>query len=430
MAGRSSDSRPGVRVTNRAPGVPRVLRTLNDRTALELLLEQGPLSRAQIARLTGLSKPTASQMLARLEESGLVVAGGTSAGHPGPGALLYTLNPAAAYVAGLDVTPGLIRTAVADLTGRTIGTYELTVPEESGDEVDQVIAAVEGAARAAGLSSDAIHRVVIGAPRAFDHRAGRLRYPSHLPGWQSPTLLRELAARLPMPVDCENDVNLVAIAEGRTGAARGYEDFFLLWNEEGIGAAMMFGGRLHRGRTGGAGEVGFMPVPGTPLVRNPEVAETGGYQDLAGCQAVPAMARRLGIGIGIGHVADGTEQHPDSGRRGAVDPALDEAMAILRRASTEAEGPYRKVLEEFATGVATGLSSIAGVLDPELVVLSGGVFLAGGEPLRALVEAELAELSASQPPLVLGDIREHPVLRGALECALATTRDEVFDTSR
>ncbi|MEV6584013.1 ROK family transcriptional regulator [Streptomyces sp. NPDC051582] len=419
-------------MTNRAPGVPRVLRTLNDRTALELLLEQGPLSRAQIARLTGLSKPTASQMLARLEESGLVVAGGTSAGHPGPGALLYTLNPAAAYVAGLDVTPGLIRTAVADLTGRTVGTYELTVPEERGGEVDQVIAAVEGAARAAGLTSEAIHRVVVGAPRAFDHRAGRLRYPSHLPGWQSPTLLRELAARLPMPVDCENDVNLVAIAEGRTGAARGYEDFFLLWNEEGIGAAMMFGGRLHRGRTGGAGEVGFMPVPGTPLVRHPEVAETGGYQDLAGCHAVPAMARRLGIAHAA-HVADGSddaEPHPGTGRHGAADPALDEAMAILRRASAETEGPYRKVLEEFATGVATGLSSIAGVLDPELVVLSGGVFLAGGEPLRALVEAELAELSACQPPLVLADIREHPVLRGALECALATTRDEVFDTSR
>ncbi|MFI8262681.1 MULTISPECIES: ROK family transcriptional regulator [unclassified Streptomyces] len=413
-------------MTNRVPGVPRVLRTLNDRAALELLLEQGPLSRAQIARLSGLSKPTSSQMLARLEESGLVVAGGTSAGHPGPGALLYTLNPAAAYVAGLDVTPGLIRTAVADLTGRTIGTYELTDPEACGGEVDQVIAAVEGAARAAGLTPDAIHRVVVGAPLAFDHREGRLRYPSHLPGWQSPTLLRELAAGLPMPVDCENDVNLVAIAEGRTGAARGYEDFFLLWNEEGIGAAMMFGGRLYRGRTGGAGEVGFMPVPGTPLVRNPEVAETGGYQDLAGFQVVPEMARRLGIDSG----ADGAEPPAGTARHGAADPALGQAMAILRRASAEAEGPYRKVLEEFATAVATGLSSIAGVLDPELVVLSGGVFLAGGEPLRALVEAELAELSACQPPLVLADIREHPVLRGALECALATTRDEVFDTSR
>lgn len=409
-------------VTHKAsPGVPRVLRTMNDRAALEVLLEQGPLSRAQIARLTGVSKPTASLMLTRLEADGLVVAAGTSGGHPGPAGLLYAVNPAAAYVAGLDVTPGLIRAAVADVTGRTIGTYELTAPEACGDEADQVIAAVAGAAREAGIGPDDIDRVVVGAPLAFDLREGRVRYPTHMPGWRSPALFDELAARLPMPVDCENDVNLVAVAERRLGAARAHEDFFLLWNEEGIGAAMMFGGRLHRGRTGGAGEVGFMPVPGTPVVRNPEVAETGGYQDLAGCQAVPEIARRLGID----YAADVPEPAPAAG----VDPVLATATALLRRAASHAEGPYRRLLEVFATGVATGLSSIAAVLDPDVVILSGGLFAAGGEPLRALVEAGLSELSACQPPLVLAEVQERPVLRGALESALATVRDEVFDTS-
>lgn len=67
-----------------------------------------------------------------------------------------------------------------------------------------------------------------------------------------------------MPVEYENDVNLVAVAEQRLGAARGHEDFVLLWNEEGLGAALVINGRLHRGFTGGAGEVGFLPVPGTP----------------------------------------------------------------------------------------------------------------------------------------------------------------------
>ncbi|MFG2616503.1 ROK family protein [Streptomyces sp. NPDC048507] len=401
------------------PGVPRVLRTINDRAALEVLLERGPLSRAQIGRLTGVSKPTASLMLSRLEADGLVVAAGTTAPGPGPAGLLYAVNPAAAHVAGLDVTPGLIRAAVADLTGRTTGTYDLTEPERYGDETDQVAAAVDGAARAAGLAPDALHRVVIGAPLAFDHAQDRLRYPSHLRGWRSPDLLRRLAARLPMAVACENDVNLVAIAERRLGAARGYEDFFLLWNEEGVGAALMFGGRLHRGRTGGSGEVGLMPVPGTPLVRDPEAAQTGGYQDLAGFQAVPALARRLGIG--------GAEE---AGEVPGADPDLATALALLRRAAQHADGPYRRLLEVFATGVATGLAAVAAVLDPEIVVLAGGVFTAGGEALRRLVEAELAELSACRPPLVLGEVHEHPVLRGALESALAATRDEVFDTSR
>lgn len=84
----------------------------------------------------------------------------------------------------------------------------------------------------------------------------------------------------------------------------------------------------------------------------------------------------------------------------------------------------------YATGLATGLASLVSVLDPELVVLSGASLTAGGEPLRALVQAELEELAASRPRLVVGDVHEHPVLRGALESALAATRDEVFDTSR
>ncbi|MER7973044.1 sugar kinase, partial [Streptomyces sp. NPDC096080] len=106
------------------------------------------------------------------------------------------------------------------------------------------------------------------------------------------------------------------------------------------------------------------------------------------------------------------------------------AALVPRAAATEGDGPHRRLLETYATRLATGLASLVSVLDPELVVLSGSALTAGGEPLRALVQAELAELAASRPRLVVGEVPEHPVLRGALESALATTRDEVFDTSR
>jgi DNA-binding transcriptional ArsR family regulator len=203
------------------PGTPRVLRAMNDRTALDLLLEHGPLSRTRIGRLTGLSKPTASQLLARLEAAGLVLATGTTEGRPGPSAQLYEVNPAAAHAAGLDVTPRRIRAAVADLTGRTVGRYELPTPgRPSGARVvQQVVDALDGAVKAAGLTRSDVHRLVIGTPGAFDPNTGRLRYASHLPGWHSPTLLDELAAALPMPCEYENDVNLVALAEQRLGAA-------------------------------------------------------------------------------------------------------------------------------------------------------------------------------------------------------------------
>ncbi|MEV5346873.1 ROK family transcriptional regulator [Streptomyces achromogenes] len=396
------------------PGTPRVLRAMNDRAALDLLLAHGPLSRTRIGKLTGLSKPTASQLLARLEAAGLVRVTGTSEGRPGPGAQLYAIDPAVAYAAGLDVTPQRIRAAVADITGRTVGEYELPTPgrRPAPPVVRQVTDALDGAVKAAGLARSDVHRLVIGTPGAFDPGTGRLRYASHLPGWHSPALLDDLAAALPMPVEYENDVNLAAVAEQRLGAARGHEDFVLLWNQEGLGAALVLGGRLHRGWTGGAGEVGFLPVPGAPLVRHVTRANSGGYQELAGSQVLPALARELGI--------------PDV----PPGPHAEAAALLVARAADHADGPHRELLRAYATRLATGLASLVSVLDPELVVLSGSALTAGGEVLRALVQAELAELAAARPRLAVAEVREHPVLRGALESALAATRDEVFDTSR
>ncbi|MEV6317023.1 ROK family transcriptional regulator [Streptomyces sp. NPDC051776] len=448
------------------PGTPRVLRAMNDRAALDLLLEHGPLSRTRIGTLTGLSKPTASQLLARLEAAGLVIATGTSEGRPGPNAQLYAVNPATAHVAALDVAPDRILAEVADITGRTAGAYELgTAGRRADGAVRHVVDALDGAVKAAGLTRADLHRVVIGTPGAFDPGTGRLRYASHLPGWHSPTLLDDLAAALPMPLEYDNDVNLAAVAEHRLGAARGHDDFVLLWNEAGIGAAIVIGGRLHRGWTGGAGEVGFLPVPGTPLVRQVGKADSGGFQELAGARAVRVIARDLGLPVpegpdrevaahllaraandvarsgehpepaaGSTAVADGTARadwahvaaggNGAAGTHGAAGPYGADDQARL------SAGAQRDLLRHVATGLATGLASMVAVLDPGLLVLSGGVIAAGGEPLRALVQAELAELAVPRPGLVLGTVRERPVLQGALESALATTRDEVFDTSR
>lgn len=411
-AGRTG--RTGSSGSTGTPGTPSVLRAMNDRAALELLLEHGPLSRTRLGTLTGLSKPTASQLLARLEAAGLVVSTGTSTGRPGPNARLYAVDPTAAYAAGLDVTPQRIRAAVADLTGRTVGAHELPTPGRRAARpvVDLVADALDGALKDAGLARDDVRHLVVGTPGAFDPRTGRLRYAAHLPGWHSPTLLEDLAAALPMPVAYENDVNLVAVAEQRLGAARGHRDFVLLWNQEGLGAALVFGGRLHRGWTGGAGEVGFLPVPGAPLVRQVAKADSGGFQELAGSQALPALARQLGVA----DVPTG--------------PRAEVAAALVARAADRADGPHRAFLAAYATRLATGLASLVSVLDPELVVLAGACLTAGGEVLRGLVQAELEELAASRPQLVVGEVRESPVLRGALESALAATRDEVFDTSR
>ncbi len=114
-------------------------------------------------------------------------------------------------------------------------------------------------------------------------------------------------------------------------------------------------------------------------------------------------------------------------------PYAEAAAALLARAAgpgLDGDGPHGRLLREYATRLATGLASLVSVLDPELVVLGGTALTSGGETLRALVQAELEELAAPRPRLVLGEVTDDPVLRGALESALAATRDEVFDTSR
>ena len=384
------------------PGTPRLLRGINDRAALDLLLEHGPLSRSRIGELTGLSKPTASQLLGRLERAGLVVATGVSAGGPGRSAQLYEVNPGSAHVAALDVTPTRILAAVADVTGRVLGRSELRTRRGSGDALTQVLDALDGALAGPGLERGQLHRLTIGTPGAFDPSTGRLRYARHLPGWHDPDMLSRIADALGVPVDAENDVNLAAVAEGETGRAAGVDDFVLLWADEGLGAAIVIDGRLHRGATGGAGEVGFLPLPGTPLVRNVGRSNAGGFQELAGGKEVLALARSLGI------------------RAGTPQAAVAKALVTA--------GAGDRLLQQLGERVALGLAAVVAVLDPVLIVLAGGVLTAGGDRLADAVRAELADLTVARPPVELSAVPADPVLTGALHAALATTRDEVFDT--
>jgi predicted NBD/HSP70 family sugar kinase len=387
------------------PGTPRMLRGINDRAALDLLLEHGPLSRTRLGELTGLSKPTASQLLSRLEADGLVVASGSSSGGPGPRAQLYAVNPRAGHVAALDVTPARIEAAVADITGRVVGEHHLRTPRRPGpDAVTHVLTALEGAATAAGLSRSELLHLAIGTPGAFDPRTRRLRYARHLPGWHDPDLLDRLADATGLPVQVDNDVNLAAVAELSSGRARGVDDFVLLWADEGLGAAIVIGGRLYGGETGGAGEVGFLPLPGTPLVRDVRRGNAGAFQELAGGPAVLALARSLGL-------------------------RATTAPAAVRRA-LETPGAGDELLATLGHRLAVGIAAVVAVLDPALVVLSGSVGLAGGERLRSVVAEELGSLAATRPRLELAAIQEGPVLTGALHTALASARDDVFDTVR
>ncbi|MEU8356991.1 ROK family transcriptional regulator [Nonomuraea sp. NPDC048882] len=387
------------------PGTPSLLRAINDRAALRALIERGPLTRPEIGALTGLSKPTASQLLLRLQRAGLVVLDGVREGLPGRTAEVYRINPAAAYVGALDVTPGRIEARVADLTGTVVGEHVLPTPgRPRGDLVERLSAALRGTDPPGPLS-----RVVIGVQAAVDPSTGRLGYAAakDVPGWQLPGLVPALSSGLGVPVAVENNVNLVAAAERAHGAARGHRDFVLLWADSGIGCAIVLDGRMHRGATGGAGEVGYMPIPGAPTARESGRYANHGFQALSGGAAVLKLLRSYGVRGG--------------GFRQAVANAVRAAAGTGQQADDARAG-----LRDVAARLAVGLAAITSVVDPELIVLTGGVVLPGGETLRELVEHELHALTIPRPPVRLSSVEGNPVLAGALELALAAVRDEVF----
>ncbi|MEZ0107824.1 putative NBD/HSP70 family sugar kinase [Catenulispora sp. EB89] len=383
------------------PGTPRLLRSINDRSALELLLEHGPLTRTRIGALTGLSKPTASQLVDRLLTADLIVPAGTAAGGPGPSAQLYAVNPSAGHAGGVDVTHTRVTAAVADLAGEVVGEFEVPVVGRSAaGSVERVRDALHGAAEAAGIAPEAVRHVVIGVPGAPHPQTGQLGFARDLPGWHGGNLsrLREL---LGVRVEVENDVNLAAIAEQHLGQARGADDFVVFWMGNGIGLAIVQDGRFVRGATGGAGEIGYMPValdPQDPLARSAKPVKNT-FQNIAGRPAVLLLARDHGIRVD------------------------DHAEAVRRAVETG----NTAMLTTLAQRTARGLAPVLAVLDPSLVVLSGGTLRAGGDLLKDLITHELHAVAVPRPTLAVSTVEGNPVLAGAIHAALRTVREDLFN---
>lgn len=383
------------------PGTPRLIGELNDRAAIDLMLSAGPLTKTRLAQLTGLSKVTAGQLLSRLESRGLVHIVGAQSGGRGPSASLYAVVPSAGYVAGLHIGPKEITAGVADITGTLLARLSVD-PTDTPDPVSTVRGAMRKVARRAGIPMSKLRCLSIGTPGMVDPETGDVRYAFDLPDWQV-GVVESLRGDVRRPVLIENDVNLAALAERSAGVAHDDDDVVLAWVGRGVGLGIILDGRLHRGAGGGAGEIGYLPVPDAPLPKGVTNPRNAALQSLAGAEGVRRLARAHGL------------RAPDA--VGCVEMAT---------ADSARGGPF---LDELATRLAIGLAGVCVVLDPALLVLSGEVGHAGGASLATRVEASIAQMSPNQPRVVVGSVDE-PVLRGALQSGLDAARDEVFSVRR
>ncbi|WP_329286291.1 ROK family transcriptional regulator [Streptomyces sp. NBC_01455] len=397
------------------PASPSTARAINDRLALRLLQQEGPLTAGQLKQLTGLSRPTVADLVERLTIAGLIsVVGESGEQRRGPNARLYGIVADRAQLAALDVRTEGVTVVVADLLGAELARASVPIADDAGTgpAVEQAVALVERAAKEAG--AERLHTVGIGAPGLIDPATGELRDSSGLPEWHR-RLVAALQERLPARVIVENETNLAALAEQREGGALDRDTFVLLWLGHGTGAAVVLDGRLRRGASGGTGEIGFLPVPGTTTLPSATDCE-GGFHSLAGAAAIAELAAGFGL-------------------EAAESPGEPRAAALVRAAvaAVSSAGTDRflydladRFLAALADRLAVGAASVVAVLDPGCVVLGGEVGQAGGEALAGRVGERLARMSPLPAEVRAGSLGGGAVLRGALLTARESAQDDLF----
>ncbi|GAA2973904.1 MULTISPECIES: ROK family protein [unclassified Kitasatospora] len=399
-----SPHQPTSRPAAGAPGVPwnrQRLRSNNEWLLLELLRTGGGSSRAQLARDTGLSKPTVSAALAELERAGLVREAGRLAPERGRTAVLYEVDPTAGHVLGVDIGRARLRVAVADLAGTVIARRDVANRGRSANAVaDAVVAAAHEAIAEAGLAAGDIVHAVIGTPGVWDEQRRGVRYASSLPGWGRPGLFDRIGEGLGTAVSVANDANLAALGEYTLGAGRGSRMFAYLLVGTGLGLGVVKDGELLLGAHGALGEIGLVPLPG----RSGEPGAT--IEQDAAADAVVRAARDFGL--------DG-----ESATRQLT------AKQVFERARAGEPAAVRAVERE-AERLAYAVAVLSAVLDPDLVVLGGGIGSSADLLLEPLEQA-LHRLAPMRPTLAPSLLGEEAVLLGAVSTALETARPEVFE---
>ncbi|MDT7644190.1 MAG: hypothetical protein QOC75_1190 [Pseudonocardiales bacterium] len=378
-----------------------MLRELNDRAAIDVLLREGPLTRSELESAIGLSKPATAQLLTRLEQDDVVGKAGLRSGGRGPRAQRWAVRGGLAHVAAVDLTPHLADFVVADVAGTVLAEYQVTLPvHEGADVVGTFGEALSHVAAAAGLGLSELANVVIGAQGAFDPRTGLLSSAPHIPGWLGFDVPARLSEKLGVEVTIENDVNLVAVEEMTEGKAVGIDDFVMVWLSEGVGGAVVIGRRLLRGTTGGGGEIDWMRVP------DPASVDTGE-------QWPPAGAR-------FGNLVDSPAIVRLAAAHGLTAATAWAAVTLARRDGADG------FLDDLARRVAGGIANLVAIADPQLILLCGDTSRAGGEELAARVAGRLHELVLPRTPVAVASVQGNAVRAGALQSALATARADLF----
>ena len=374
------------------------LRAGNSRAVISLLAAQGAMSRADLARATGLSRTTVSSLVTTLIASGHVVEtadrGSPHKGGSGRPPLLVALSAPAGGVVGVDIGHGHIRVAAADRTGAVLTQEVASVDVDShgAQALDQAARMARTVLKRAGLSRGELQAIGMCVPAPLDRRSARIS-TGILPGWQDLDPSAELGRRMGVPVFADNDANLGALAEVSHGAARGVADLVYVKVASGVGAGIVLGGRLHRGTTGIAGEIGHVQVG-----EDGQVCRCGNRGCLETIVSAPRIAELLG-------------------------PAYDERLSTDRVLELDEAGDagVRRVLSDAGRTVGRALADLCNSLNPELVVVGGSLGTSTSllEGVRASIDRYAQPDTAAAVRVAPAELGEQAEVTGAIALAVA-----------
>ncbi|MFC3997784.1 ROK family protein [Nocardiopsis sediminis] len=379
------------------PGSQAALRRANQQRVVEALRSAGTLTQAEIARVTGLSPASVSNIVRTLRATGTVTVRETSSNGRRARAITLVRPPGA--VVAIDFSTSRLAVALGDshggLLAREAIAYDVAADPERG--VRRAVWLVETVLAAARVDHSTVVSVAASVPGPVDLATGEIGTVTCMPRWAGFRPAAALAERLSLPVTAENDANLSALAETATGSGAGVEHLIYVQLGEGVGAGIVVGGRLFRGAGGTAGEIGHIG-----LDERGQVCRCGNR----GC-----LETQVGAPYLLGML-------PQQATGGAPT-----TVAELVRAAGDGDPGCRRIVAEAGTALGRGLAILANTFNPEMVIV-GGALTGAGDALLAPVRRtmELGTLGSALRDLriVPGALGDQAALRGALRLAAAS----------
>ena len=368
------------------------------------LRERGVASRAEIARMTGLSRSTVSTLVTDLIESGLALerdGAGEGATHAGRPPVMVSLDPSAGLAIGIDFGHRHLRVAVSDLSHTVLAETwrELDVDHSAREGLDAAADFVEQVLREAKGDRDRVIGAVMGLPAPIDRETGTVQDSSILPGWVGVDAVAEASARLGLPVEVENDANLGALAELVWGAGKGRSEVVYLKVATGIGGGIISNGRLHHGVRGTAGEIGHTRVMDAgPVCR---CGNRGCLETVASGRAITALLSESRM--------------------------QEVSTRQLLELAEQGDAAARRLIGDAGYALGIAAANLCNVLNPECVIVGGDLSAAGDvllEPMRDAVRRNGLPSAIADFEVLAGVLGDRAEMLGAL--ALVMHESERF----